>query len=318
MKNIILILFIIVSNSCLAQRKQNVYFLKNDGKEVSIRDSADFIRIISEPDSASNLYNLTEYYLNGNKKTVGTVSTFTPFVKYEGLIITYFINGNRKTVIDYKGNKPLGNWSEFYENGKLKESRIYTLASQPNRISNDYKVYQIADSLGNKFLDSLGSGKVAITYVNGNKIAGEYKNGNKDSIWTEYDAKIQMNYQEEYSNGKFISGEFTEASGKKGSYKMLEQLPEFKGGMQGLARYLSSSLKYPSEAKANGEQGRVMLNFIVNTDGRLEKIKVVRSVSSSLDEEAIRVVSNSPKWQPGLQKGQPVKVSYTLPIAFKL
>ncbi len=318
MKNVILILFIIVSNSCLAQKKQNVYFLKNDGKEVSIRDSADFIRIISEPDSASNLYNLTEYYLNGNKKAIATVSSYDPFVKYEGTLITYYANGNKEFIKDYKENKILGNWTKYYENGRLQESRTYLSSKLNKGISNDYKVNQIADSLGNKFLDSLGNGKVNIGYEKGDKLTGECIDGFKDGTWTAYDAKKQINYIEEFKDGILISGEYKNAFGRKGTYTVEEQSPMFAGGGKNFYDHISRSLRYPPEARYKNEQGKVVLKCTIAVDGNMENIKIVKSVSPSLDKEAIRVLLSCPKWEPGLIKGQPESMYLIIPLVFKL
>lgn len=94
--------------------------------------------------------------------------------------------------------------------------------------------------------------------------------------------------------------------------------PEFEGGIQGLIEYLSKSLKYPDEAMKNKVQGRVILSFIVQKDGRVSDIKVLRGLGSGTDEEAVRVLANSPKWKPATINGEKVNIQYTLPIQFKL
>ncbi len=95
-------------------------------------------------------------------------------------------------------------------------------------------------------------------------------------------------------------------------------MPKFPGGTAGLMKYLARSIKYPTIAQKNKEQGRVIIKMVVGKDGSLSDIKVLRSVSPSLDAEAIRVVGNMPKWEPGQQRGQAVAVEYTLPIVFRL
>lgn len=94
--------------------------------------------------------------------------------------------------------------------------------------------------------------------------------------------------------------------------------PEFEGGIQGLIEYLSKSLKYPEEAKKNKVQGKVILSFIVQKDGRVSDIQVLRGLGSGTDEEAVRVLANSPKWKPATKNGEKVNVQFTLPIQFKL
>ena len=98
----------------------------------------------------------------------------------------------------------------------------------------------------------------------------------------------------------------------------VEKMPEFPGGQEALNRYLVRNIKYPLLAQENGIQGRVVCQFVVNSDGSIVDISVVRGVEESLDKEAIRVIKSMPKWTPGRQGGKSVRVKYTLPIRFKL
>lgn len=110
----------------------------------------------------------------------------------------------------------------------------------------------------------------------------------------------------------------TKAGDAGAVFTAVETMPKFPGGTAGLMRYLARSIKYPVIAQKNKEQGRVIIQMIVGKDGDISNIKVLRSISPSLDAEAIRVVSSMPKWEPGLQRGQAVAVEYTLPITFRL
>ena len=99
----------------------------------------------------------------------------------------------------------------------------------------------------------------------------------------------------------------------------VEEKPLFNGGdANEFSKWVNSNLKYPSIAQANGVEGRVTLQFTVNPDGSVSNVKVLRGVDSSLDNEAVRVVSMSPKWTPGRQRDRAVKVTYTFPVIFKL
>ena len=82
--------------------------------------------------------------------------------------------------------------------------------------------------------------------------------------------------------------------------------------------FLSKNIKYPTTAQENGIQGRVIVQFVVNTDGSITEPKVVRGVDPELDAEALRVISIMPKWKPGKQKGEAVRVKYTIPVMFRL
>ncbi len=101
-------------------------------------------------------------------------------------------------------------------------------------------------------------------------------------------------------------------------FVVVEEMPEFPGGVKALRTYLATAVKYPVIAQENGIQGKVYVNFVVNKDGTVSNAKIARGVDPSLDAEALRVVSTLPKWKPGKQRGAPVRVSYTVPISFKL
>lgn len=102
-------------------------------------------------------------------------------------------------------------------------------------------------------------------------------------------------------------------------FEVVETMPEFpNGGMAGLMQYLSKNIKYPTIAQENGTQGRVTVQFVVNKDGSIVDAKVLRGVDPYLDKEAIRVVNSMPKWKPGMQRGKPVRVKYTIPVMFRL
>ena len=101
-------------------------------------------------------------------------------------------------------------------------------------------------------------------------------------------------------------------------FDVVEQMPEYPGGIQALFEYLSQNVKYPSDAENQKVEGRVIATFIVETDGTINNVEVVKPVFPSLDAEAIRVLSGMPKWTPGKQSGKEVRVKYTVPINFNL
>ena len=101
-------------------------------------------------------------------------------------------------------------------------------------------------------------------------------------------------------------------------FDVVEKMPEFPGGQQELMNFLMKNIKYPKEATDKGTQGRVVVQFVVNKDGSVVEPTVVKSVSPELDQEALRVVKMMPKWQPGKQNGEVVRVKYTIPVSFRL
>ena len=101
-------------------------------------------------------------------------------------------------------------------------------------------------------------------------------------------------------------------------FQVVEEMPEFPGGMGECMKWLGKNMKYPTISQENGVQGRVIVQFVVNRDGSIVDPVVLRSVDPYLDKEALRVVSAMPKWKPGEQRGKTVRVKFTLPIQFRL
>ena len=101
-------------------------------------------------------------------------------------------------------------------------------------------------------------------------------------------------------------------------FQVVETQPEFPGGMAELMKYLQKNLSYPKVCKEQGLQGRVIVQFVVNTDSTISDVNVIKPVNPYLDQEAVRVVKAMPKWNPGKQRGEPVRVRFTLPVTFRL
>ena len=101
-------------------------------------------------------------------------------------------------------------------------------------------------------------------------------------------------------------------------FYIVEEMPEFPGGELALRKFLANAIKYPVIAQENGIEGKVYVSFVVGKDGHVSDAWVVRSVDPSLDKEALRVVSSLPTWKPGKQRGQPVRVAFSVPISFVL
>lgn len=112
-------------------------------------------------------------------------------------------------------------------------------------------------------------------------------------------------------------GDFgTEDTGEAEIFQVVENMPEFPGG--NVQKWIAKNVKYPVLAQENGIQGKVFVQFVIEKDGGITDVKVLRGVDASLDKEAVRVIQSMPKWKPGKQRGKAVRVSYTLPINFQL
>lgn len=115
-----------------------------------------------------------------------------------------------------------------------------------------------------------------------------------------------------------VAVEVVEEPKEEEIFEVVEEMPEFPGGPAEMMKFLSNSIRYPTIAQENGTQGRVIVQFVVNSDGSIVDATVVRSVDPFLDKEALRVINSMPKWKAGKQRGKAVRVKYTLPVMFRL
>lgn len=305
---------------CFAQR-QNVYFLKYNGQYVDIRDSADYIRIVREPDSASTLYNVAEFYLNGKPKLTGKSITINP-PTYDGQCVVYYPNGNRSSVINYKKGLRAGTDFEFYPNGKPYLELTFPDGNQTrdSEFMGAYLIKSNTDSLGNATVTN-GNGYYKGYDDKFNYVIeeGSVKNGRRDGQWKGNYKMMNTTFTETYDNGKLITGSAITKDGTTSTYSGSREVrPEFKGGVAAFSKYLSKNIQYPDQARQRNIQGKVILAFVVEKNGEVTNIKVSKSVTPILDDEAVRVIKNSPLWVPGTQFGLPVRVQYAVPINFAL
>jgi len=141
----------------------------------------------------------------------------------------------------------------------------------------------------------------------------------EDDVQVEDDLDIDVEADDNTEFEEYIPPETDEEEVEEQQiFQVVENMPEFPGGRAALMKYLATNIKYPPYAKEAGIQGRVFINFVVEKDGSITAVKVLRGIGGGCDEEAVRVVKNMPKWKPGMQRGKPVRVSFNLPVKFTL
>ena len=305
--------------SALAQKKQNTYFLKFNGQHVDVKDSADFIRIIQEPDSGSLNFKVFEYFTNKTLRFLGEASSFEPRLVYEGSSKQFYKSGKQEKIVNYKGGMPVGTSFHFHSNGKLYKVLEYGSEGinvmKASNMSYNYKVKEVYDTSG---VALVKGGNGFVTEKDGQFIGeGNYVSGMRDGVWKFTRTGKELTSEETYHGGKFVSGKITHADGGSEAYSSPEVLPEFEGGVKGFNRYLSKKIKFPSDAIRSGIGGIVYVSFVVETDGQLSEIKLLNKLYPSLDKEAIRVISTSPKWIAGREHGIPVRVAFTVPVSYQ-
>jgi TonB family protein len=302
---------------CATGFAQNVYYLKFDGRYVKDRDSADYTRVVSAPDSASKLYNVAEFYLNGKPKLTGKSSTTNPCV-FEGACVGFYANGNKATALNYEHGILKGMQYYFYPNGKAYQVDSYPDGDNSTGPSYDRRLINAEyDSLGTAIV--IGGNGYYKGYDDKFKEVieeGNLKGGKKDGLWK--GGYPEIHFTEKYENGNFISGVSVSQPGDTVKYNIRESEPQFKGGIQAFYKYLGKNIIYPKYEKLHNIQGRVIVLFIIEKDGKVSDVKILNSVSENIDNEAVRVIRNSPDWIAGVQYGRNVRVEYTVPLSFTL
>lgn len=215
----------------------------------------------------------------------------------------------------------------WHANGQIKQ--IKTLAkSKPLEASQSEHVSAFWDSTGHQVVKN-GSGRVVYQTSLTSKAdttqrttfteQGGYQNELKQGTWTGRYADGSYYYEEQYEQGICQTGKAKSAGSDTARYTLVEQVPEFQGGIPGLQKFLMENLRYPVDAQRAGAQGKVFVSFVVCTDGTLCDYKVLKGAHPDLDKEAVRVVEKmSGHWKPGVQRGEKVRVKYNLPVNFNL
>jgi TonB family protein len=303
---------------CCAQ--QNVYFLKNNGRYVVSKDSADYKRVVSKPDSGSMLYNVAEFYKNGTQKTIGKSTKVDP-PRYLGQVVRFFENGKRASLYQQSERGTVGNAYDFYPNGALYRVLKYPDSVKTDNIfANNYAITANLDSLSKKqVVDGEGYYKGFDSKFKYIDEEGYVRNGLRDSTWKGADKNLKLTFTETYKGGSLVAGEMVDSTGAKFIYAGSRMAsPKFNGGNGAFGRYLGKNIIYPELERKNDIYGIVVLQFIVEKNGSITDVRVQKSVSPGLDKEATRVIKNSPSWIPGTRFGQPVRITYAVPVKFVL
>ena len=140
----------------------------------------------------------------------------------------------------------------------------------------------------------------------------------QDDVETE-DININADVQQDEVIEEYVAPEVVEEEVvEQEIFQIVEEMPAYPGGERALLEYVAKNIKYPQIARETGIQGRVFVGFVVEPDGSVSNVKILRGIGGGCDEEALRVIKSLPKWKPGKQRGKAVRVSYQIPVVFKL
>lgn len=274
--------------------------------------------------------------------------------RWDGLLMVVDNDGNRVRQVYYQDEKPVGDEFHYHINGAVSEKiehldervlsttwydngqirQIMTSTRPPSGspkepfVPSPDQITAFWDGAGRPLVKD-GKGR-AVYQTRENKQTeggtetllteqGSYENGFRQGIWTGRYADGSYFYEEQYDKGIFQSGKAFTVGTDTVRYTILEQPATFVGGMEALGRFLAQNLRYPVDAQQAKVEGRVFISFVINTDGSVADVAVVKGLGFGTEEEAMRVVkATTGRWKPGVQRGRPVRVKYSLPINFSV
>jgi TonB family protein len=326
----VFLLSLLVMNVCKAAKLDSLrFYLKNSGRVVSNKDSADFFRLIEPPDTNidRDLYRIYDYYPDGKPKMIATSLSADVNLALDGSCINFFKNGRRQSIIQFKNGRLMGNATYYYPSGKL--YAIFKIGDNGGYFSSFYngyipynkygyyaKIVELRDTTG-KLLAANGKGHVIIFDTDFKNVVfeGDIKNDKKNGEWN---GKIGDTAQFKcmFHNDDLKSGNTYTRSGKRYTFKEIEVKPQFSDGTDAFYLFIKKNLQYPAAARAHRARGIVIVKFFVETDGSISDVKVVSRVVKDLDDEALRVIRLSPPWIPATIYGIPVRSTYTINVNF--
>jgi len=300
---------IFISISLKAQVVHRAYYDKNGGG-TTLNDSYYYSEIdANETKKFFTYYTATKTVRSKEvRDSLGVKRTF------------YHIAGSVKAefVVDKNGRTESVN--VFYPDGK-KQAELGCEEPTPGSTAK-LRLYILNywDSLGTQVVtEGNGVCRCVLTpeldepFVESGRVANKMKEG----VWSGL-APENKTFEEHYTDGVLTQGTFHDHDGQVYQYTEVEKRAEPPGGYQSFYRYIGNNLKYPLKARRLGIEGKVFVEFVIQKDGSLTDLNVIKGICEACDAEAIRVIGASKKWSPGVQRGKIVKQRFVLPIGFKL
>lgn len=320
-KYTISLLLLLVASFSYGQETMVTYIKKNGGFTVH-KDSAEYKRIVRILPNAEGLYELNEYYNNGNLKRHGWIKDINPHpLRFEGVVESYFDNGSLEETVRYGDGQQIDTAERYYRNGILKEREAYLLGKKEQSstlIPDEYKrLVYYADSLGNVQVED-GNGHAEIVYNEKDVERGLYAEGLRVGRWEGTFRKGKYRFEEWYEEGKVSRGLSVDSLGRQYPYEERDVSPEYSGGVNGFRKFIGQNFQYPRKAIQAKVQGIVVIAFVVDTLGTPMDFEVLSDLGYGTVRAGIDVIKKSGLWIPGQQRGVPARVKYTLPIRLNL
>ena len=288
--------------------------LNNLGNEKNFK----FIRVVKEYAEDKDLYDV--YFYSRSGKLVQRATTSNKFfMAFEGPYIYYYENGNKQKMETYSDKRVNGRQFEWYENGNLKLETDVQYDKKTKNSSTKIINYWSANK-EQKVINGEGEYEEIETIPNSNsakfsvKSSGKIKNYVKDGLWKGKSEKPSYTFYEQFENGKLVSGKRIDSLGVEIQYIEVLQKPKPKNGIADFYRFVGENYNTPA---VQGLKGVIYATFVVDKEGKVADVKIIRDLGYGTGAEAIRVIQKYDQWIPGSFKGEPVRVQYSLPITIQ-
>lgn len=311
MVKVLYLLAILLLRPCIAHAKRvtppdsSMYYINVKGYFVRERDSAAIIRIVTDPKQGEKLYSVHDRYPNGKIKLI-THSIDATGAGFMGACTEYYPDGLKKSEENYQNDELRGRYIGYYANGRKYISGYI----QP---TGTFIIQECYDKEGN-VLATDGNGELIDYNEDRTEIIGRgtILNGIKDGSWKYYE-KGKVLTTQYFKNGEYV------AAPTANPYPTPDQSAEFtKGGTNAFSQFVADRIYISDEVKRNKVRGRIYVSFVVEKDGSISNIKVIRGLGYGLNEKVIKAVEGSSKlWKPAKLHGEPIASLYTLPISLE-
>lgn len=317
-----LCLLLLFFGSLLKAQETIITYIKKNGGHTAYKDSAAYTSILRITPNEEGLYEVNEYYTNGNLKRHGWVKAPTPLrLRFDGLVESYYDNGALETTVRYAEDQRVDSAEKYYRNGVLKEREAYLKRSKEHlslpRSDTSKRLVYYADSLGNVQVQD-GNGKAEIIYNKVDVERGEYAAGLRTGRWKGSFRKGKYRFEEWYENGVVTEGLTTDSLGKQYPYEQREIRPEYPGGARNFAKFVAQNYRYPKEAVQAKVTGQLRISFVVDTTGTPTEFKMINDLGYGTAAVGIDAIKKAERWAPGYQRGVPARVAYTIPITLNM
>ena len=303
--------FYLIFTSVLVGQESNdkIIYLDSLKKETS-KENHVFYRLVKDYFLNKPEYEIKEYYKSGALKGEGLSQTRDK-ISYRSKWISYHENGNKESITNYVNGRPSGNIEQWYENGNKRMIGEY-IAKSEDKLEYDLKVLQFWNS---KNVQTVVDGNGEYDEVETYSIAsGKVKNGWKEGEWKGRHPMLKYTFVEIYKDTKLISGKSIDTLNNEYNYEKVFLPPRPKKGIDHFYKYIAKKFRIPE--KYGYIDGKIILDFVIDKDGSITNVRILKGMNDEYNNEAIRLISEYPDWGVGELRGIKVKTSYSIPISF--